>query len=96
MRTGDALPRINSLVDVCNWCSLELQLPYGLYDRDRIDGEVELRLGRPGEEYAGIRKDVVHVDGPADARRRARALRQSDVRFRADDGDDRRRRARWS
>ena len=60
---GDALPRINSLVDVCNWCSMELQLPYGLYDRDQIDGEVELRLGRAGEEYAGIRKDVVHVDG---------------------------------
>jgi DNA/RNA-binding domain of Phe-tRNA-synthetase-like protein len=42
---------------------MELQLPYGLYDRDQIDGEVELRLGRAGEEYAGIRKDVVHVDG---------------------------------
>jgi len=24
---------------------------------------VTLRLGRPGEEYAGIRKDVVHVAG---------------------------------
>lgn len=58
---GDALPRINSLVDICNWCSLELQLPYGLYDVDRIDGEVVLRLGGQGEEYAGIRKDVVHV-----------------------------------
>lgn len=58
---GDGLPRINSLVDICNWCSLEFQLPYGLYDRDRIEGEVELRLGAAGEEYAGIRKDVVHV-----------------------------------
>ncbi len=63
IRRGDALPRINTLVDVCNWCSLELQLPFGLYDLDRIEGEVELRLGRPGEEYAGIRKDVVHVEG---------------------------------
>jgi DNA/RNA-binding domain of Phe-tRNA-synthetase-like protein len=58
---GEALPRINSLVDICNWCSLELQLPYGLYDVDRIDGEVVLRLGEQGEEYPGIRKDVVHV-----------------------------------
>ncbi len=63
VRRGEALPRINTLVDVCNWCSLELQLPYGLYDLDRIEGDVELRLGRPGEEYAGIRKDVVHVEG---------------------------------
>jgi DNA/RNA-binding domain of Phe-tRNA-synthetase-like protein len=61
---GDDLPRVNTLVDVCNWCSVEFQLPYGLYDLDRIDGDaVDLRLGAPGEEYAGIRKDVVHLEG---------------------------------
>ena len=64
VRKGDALPRINSMVDVCNWCSFEFQLPYGLYDADRIEGElVELRLGRDGESYPGIRKDDVHVAG---------------------------------
>jgi DNA/RNA-binding domain of Phe-tRNA-synthetase-like protein len=60
---GDALPRINSLVDVINWCSVESRLPFGLYDLDRIRGGVTLRVGQPGEEYAGIRKDVVHVAG---------------------------------
>jgi len=63
VRRGDELPRINSLVDIINWCSLESQLPFGLYDLDRIRGAVALRLGRPGEEYAGIRKDAVHVAG---------------------------------
>jgi DNA/RNA-binding domain of Phe-tRNA-synthetase-like protein len=63
VRKGDALPRINSLVDVINWTSLESQLPFGLYDLDRVEGAVTLRLGQPGEEYAGIRKDVVHVAG---------------------------------
>lgn len=63
VRKGDTLPRINSMVDVCNWCSLEFQLPYGLYDAEKIDGDVELRLGREGESYAGIRKDDVHVSG---------------------------------
>jgi DNA/RNA-binding domain of Phe-tRNA-synthetase-like protein len=63
IRKGDTLPHINSMVDVCNWCSLEFQLPYGLYDADQIDGDVELRLGVAGESYAGIRKDDVHVDG---------------------------------
>jgi DNA/RNA-binding domain of Phe-tRNA-synthetase-like protein len=63
VRKGDALPRINSLVDIVNWCSLESQLPFGLYDRANIHGRVSLRLGRDGEEYAGIRKDVVHVAG---------------------------------
>jgi DNA/RNA-binding domain of Phe-tRNA-synthetase-like protein len=63
VRKGDPLPRINSMVDVCNWCSLEFQLPYGLYDAAHIKGDVELRIGRPGESYPGIRKDAVHVDG---------------------------------
>jgi DNA/RNA-binding domain of Phe-tRNA-synthetase-like protein len=63
VRKGDPLPRINSMVDVCNWCSLEFQLPYGLYDAARIDGDVELRIGRPGESYPGIRKDDVNVGG---------------------------------
>ncbi len=63
VRKGDSLPRINSMVDVCNWCSLEFQLPYGLYDAAHIDGDVELRMGLEGESYPGIRKDAVHVDG---------------------------------
>jgi DNA/RNA-binding domain of Phe-tRNA-synthetase-like protein len=71
VRKGDPLPRINSLVDVCNWCSLEFQLPYGLYDAAHVDGDIELRLGREGESYPGIRKDDVNVAGRltlADAR----------------------------
>jgi DNA/RNA-binding domain of Phe-tRNA-synthetase-like protein len=63
VRKGDSLPRINSMVDVCNWCSLEFQLPYGLYDAAHIDGDVELRMGLAVESYPGIRKDAVHVDG---------------------------------
>jgi DNA/RNA-binding domain of Phe-tRNA-synthetase-like protein len=63
VRKGEPLPRINTMVDVCNWCSLEFQLPYGLYDADRIEGDVVLRLGREGESYPGIRKDEVHVAG---------------------------------
>src|SRR5687767_1134643 len=63
VRKGEPLPRINSMVDVCNWCSLEFQLPYGLYDAARIEGDVVLRLGREGESYPGIRKDEVHVGG---------------------------------
>lgn len=63
VRKGDPLPRTNSMVDVCNWCSLEFQLPYGLYDAARIEGDVVLRLGNDGEAYPGIRKDVVNVGG---------------------------------
>ena len=63
VRRGEPLPRINTAVDVCNWCSLEVQLPYGLYDADAIAPPVALRRGGPGDRYAGIRKDDVHLDG---------------------------------
>ena len=63
VRKGDTIPRINSLVDIVNWCSLEFQLPYGLYDRSKIVGAVTIRLGAEGESYAGIRKDDVNVGG---------------------------------
>jgi len=63
VKKGMALPRVNAMVDVINWCSAELQLPYGLYDLANVKGDVTLRIGRDGEEYAGIRKDTVHVAG---------------------------------
>ena len=63
VRKGDTIPRINSAVDVVNWCSLEFQLPYGLYDFSKVSGAVTLRLGGEGEKYAGIRKDEVNVGG---------------------------------
>jgi DNA/RNA-binding domain of Phe-tRNA-synthetase-like protein len=71
LRKGDPLPRVNAAVDVCNWCSVETQVPFGLYDLGRLDGPIELRLGGAGETYAGIRKDTVHLRGRlvlADAR----------------------------
>ena len=63
VRKGDALPRINNVVDVCNWCSLEFQVPYGLYDLARIRGPIAVRTGAAGESYPGIRKDDVHLEG---------------------------------
>ena len=71
LRRGDAFPRVNGLVDAVNLCSLECQLPYGVYDRAALEGPITLRLGRDGEAYDGIRKDTVHVAGRltvADAR----------------------------
>lgn len=63
VKKGEPLPRINTLVDLCNWCSAEFQLPYGLYNRERLRGDMVLRRGQPGEEYRGIRKDVIHLEG---------------------------------
>jgi DNA/RNA-binding domain of Phe-tRNA-synthetase-like protein len=60
---GESLYRINTLVDALNLSSLRYQLPFGLYDLDRVEPPVRLRRGLAGEEYEGIRKGPVHVDG---------------------------------
>lgn len=68
---GEALYRINTLVDAMNLCSLRSQLPFGLYDLDRIEPPVVLRKGDVGESYEGIRKAAVNVESRpvlADAR----------------------------
>src|SRR6185436_10903063 len=40
---GRGLPQVNAAVDVCNLCSLEDQLPLGLYDRDLVRGSIRVR-----------------------------------------------------
>ncbi len=64
MKKGEPLPRINSLVDVANAMSVQLQVPVGLYDLGRVKGEeLVIRLGREGESYRGIGKEEVNVAG---------------------------------
>lgn len=63
LRKGERLPSISNVVDIINWCSVELQVPFGLYDRQAIADAVTLRLGRPDEWYQGIGKDRVNVAG---------------------------------
>lgn len=64
IKKGEALPRINSLVDVANALSVQLQVPVGLYDLGKVKGdELVIRLGREGETYQGIGKERVNVAG---------------------------------
>jgi DNA/RNA-binding domain of Phe-tRNA-synthetase-like protein len=60
---GEALYRVNTLVDALNLASLRHQLPFGLYDAARLRPPVVLRRGAAGEGYEGIRKAHVNVDG---------------------------------
>lgn len=43
-----------SAIDLYNFFSLQYQVPIGLYDMDLLQGPVEIRLGRHGEEYIGL------------------------------------------
>src|ERR1700737_237618 len=64
MKKGEPLPRVNSLVDVANSLSVQLQVPVGLYDLEKIRGEeLVVQLGKEGEGYTGIGKEKVNVAG---------------------------------
>jgi len=64
LKKGEPLPRVNSLVDVANAMSVQLQVPVGLYDMDKASGDdLSIRLGAEGEGYTGIRKEHVNVAG---------------------------------
>jgi DNA/RNA-binding domain of Phe-tRNA-synthetase-like protein len=60
---GQDLYRINNAVDSCNLSSLSMLLPIGMYDLALVQGDVQLRTGAAGEEYPGIRKGPVHLEG---------------------------------
>ena len=51
---GKGFPRINNVVDACNVASALTLVPIGLYDIDKIEGRLELRLSREGEVFRPI------------------------------------------
>lgn len=60
---GQELYKINSVVDVNNWCSLEFFLPIGVYDANNIVGKtLTFRLGI-NESYKGIDEDIQNAQG---------------------------------
>ena len=60
---GKGLPRINNVVDVINYVSVESRLPVGLYDLAHIEGDIVFRAGRAGETYKGIGKYDLNLEG---------------------------------
>ena len=60
---GGELPRINSVVDAANVISLRFLLPIGLYDADKIEGDILLRLGRDDEGYDRIGTGRLNLHG---------------------------------
>jgi DNA/RNA-binding domain of Phe-tRNA-synthetase-like protein len=57
----NTLPRISNVVDVGNWGAIETGWPYGCYDRGKIEGPIDIRHGKAGEEYAGIGRPVLRL-----------------------------------
>lgn len=63
VRNGLPFPRLLAAVDATNLISLELQVPFGLYDGDRIQGEVVAQAGSARDGYEGIGRGWINLAG---------------------------------
>ncbi len=59
---GEDLYLINSGVDVCNLLSVRYRLPMGLYDADKISGDLILKVGNKDDVYLALNGREVVCD----------------------------------
>ncbi len=60
---GLPFPRVTAVVDLVNRLSLRHMVPYGLYDRDKLQAPLTVRQGLDGDGYEGIRKGWLPLAG---------------------------------
>jgi DNA/RNA-binding domain of Phe-tRNA-synthetase-like protein len=58
---GKGLYQINTVVDINNLISLETFHSVGSYDVDNLEPPIVFRIGKEGESYKGIGKEIVNV-----------------------------------
>ena len=58
-----ALPKINTAVDVGNWCALDFLLPTCVYDFSKIKGIIRIREGAENETYKALNNREIHAQG---------------------------------
>jgi DNA/RNA-binding domain of Phe-tRNA-synthetase-like protein len=63
IKKGLDFPEVNPIVDLTNLLSLKYQISYGLYDSDKIKGEIIIKLGEEDDKYRGIRKNILNFRG---------------------------------
>src|ERR1700730_2415274 len=59
---GKGLPEIDAEGEVIHLVSGGSRLPVGLYDLDRVNGDIVFRAGRAGESYPGIGKFDLNLE----------------------------------
>lgn len=59
---GKGLYKINNVVDSNNLISIITKLSVGSYDIDKLGENLEFRIGKEGENYKGIGKDIINIE----------------------------------
>ncbi len=59
---GKDLYNVNNVVDLLNLVSLESGFSIGGYDVDKIEGQIEFGIGKPGEPYQAIGRGELNIE----------------------------------
>lgn len=54
LKKGERLPDVHSAVDLNNYFSLKYSMPMGIYDMEKINGNVTMTIGKDEDHYEGI------------------------------------------
>lgn len=56
------LQTVNSAVDLNNFLSLQYQIPLGIYDTDKLNGDITIKIGHDQESYFAINEREVSLN----------------------------------
>jgi len=60
---GKGLYRVNNVVDCNNLISIQTGLSCGLYNLDKVEGDITFRIGKADEDYEGIGRGKLNIEG---------------------------------
>lgn len=55
------LQTIHSAVDLNNFFSIQYEIPFGIYDVDRLSGSITIKVGEEGDEYEAINGRTINM-----------------------------------
>ena len=53
---------IHSAADLNNFFSLQYEIPLGIYDLDKLKGDISITIGTDEDEYLGINERTIHME----------------------------------
>ena len=61
LKKGQFLPPINSAVDLNNFFSLKYEIPFGIYDYNKLKGSIEFKIGTENDYYEGLNGNSINL-----------------------------------
>jgi len=59
---GKGVYKINNIVEINNLISLKSMFPVGSYNIENLHPPISLRIGKEGEQYKGIGKELININ----------------------------------